>query len=211
MFHKIFNKFIDSAAWTFSLIVRQPVIDAYKTFLGKVQWYAAQRRFKHVGHGARVEAPFFFRNLHNVTIGGNFSARSNFLLETIEEYQGMRFTPMVNIGDNVSFYRDCHVGCINRIEIGDNVLLGSRVYITDHFHGSTDGTDRNLPPVKRSLITKGPVIIGNNVWIGEGVAIMPGVTIGENAIIGANSVVTKDVPRNCVAAGIPAVVIKQWG
>jgi acetyltransferase-like isoleucine patch superfamily enzyme len=65
-----------------------------------------------------------------------------------------------------------------------------------------------LPPMSRPLVSKGAVIIKDNVWIGEGVAIMPGVTIGENSIIATNAVVTKDIPPNCVAAGVPAKVIK---
>jgi len=210
LIHKICYKLIDRAAWVASIVMRQFVIDGSRTFSGKMQWYAARRLFGSVGKGSRIEAPFHIQNARNVTLGVNFSARARFILETIEEYQGERFMPKVIIGDNVSFYYDCHVGCINRIEIGNNVLLGSRVYIADHFHGDTSGKYLDKAPVLRKLVSKGPVIIGNNVWIGEGVAIMPGVTIGENAIIGANSVVTKDVPRNCVAAGIPAVVIKQW-
>jgi len=206
---RIYNKLVDRTAWAASIVIRQFVIDGLRMFAGKVQWHAARRHFKSVGQGSWIEAPFHVQNARNVTLGSNFSARSHFVLESIEEYQGEHFTPRVVIGDNVSFYYDCHVGCINCIEIGNNVLFGSKVYITDHFHGDTSGQDIDRPPVMRTLTSKGPVIIENNVWIGEGVAIMPNVTIGENAIIGANSVVTKNIPRNCVAAGIPAVVIKQ--
>jgi acetyltransferase-like isoleucine patch superfamily enzyme len=67
----------------------------------------------------------------------------------------------------------------------------------------------SIPPSERKLISKGPVIIGDNVWVGEGVAILPNVTIGRNCIIGTNSVVTKSIPENSVAAGIPAKVIKK--
>jgi acetyltransferase-like isoleucine patch superfamily enzyme len=67
----------------------------------------------------------------------------------------------------------------------------------------------NLAPAQRRLISKGPVIIENNVWVGEGVAIMPDITIGENSIIATNAVVTKDVPANCVVGGVPAVIIKK--
>lgn len=53
-----------------------------------------------------------------------------------------------------------------------------------------------------------PITVGDNVFIGYGSIILPGVTIGSNVVIGAGSVVSKDIPDNCVAAGIPARVIK---
>lgn len=51
--------------------------------------------------------------------------------------------------------------------------------------------------------------IGNDVWIGGNCTILPGVTIGNNVVIAAGAVVTKDIPDNCVAGGVPAKVIKQ--
>lgn len=54
-----------------------------------------------------------------------------------------------------------------------------------------------------------PIQIGNDVWIGGSVTIVPGVTIGNNTIIGAGSVVTKNIPSNVIAAGIPCRVIRQ--
>ena len=54
-----------------------------------------------------------------------------------------------------------------------------------------------------------PITIGNNVWSGSHVVINPGVTIGDNAVIGAGSVVTKDIPPNVVAAGVPCRVIRE--
>ena len=89
------------------------------------------------------------------------------------------------------------------------VPIASKVFISDHFYGMIEAQSLSKPPVMRDLFSKGPVHIGKRVWIGEGVCIMPGVTIGENSIIGANSVVTKDVPANTVAAGNPAVIIKN--
>ena len=53
-----------------------------------------------------------------------------------------------------------------------------------------------------------PVTIGNRVWIGGGVNINQGVTIGDNSIVGAGSIVTKDVPSNVIAAGVPCRVIR---
>ncbi|MDB5200730.1 MAG: putative acetyltransferase [Ferruginibacter sp.] len=143
-----------------------------------------------------------------IFIGDNFTALQRLRLEAITNYHHQVFTPQIIIGNNVTFNTDVHIGCINKIVIGDNVLLASRIYISDHSHGEISTEALTLPPNERPLVSKGPVIIGNNAWIGEGVAIMPGVTIGVNAIIGANSVVTKDIPANAVAAGVPAQVLR---
>jgi maltose O-acetyltransferase len=71
-----------------------------------------------------------------------------------------------------------------------------------------------LPIQTLSSITMGgcyahPIVIEDNVWIGAGVHIMGGVTIGRNSVIGAGSVVTKDVPENVIAAGVPCKVIRE--
>ena len=129
-------------------------------------------------------------------------------IEAILEYKEDEFTPSIIIKDNNSFGSDVHIGCIDRIEIGCNCLFASRIYITDHDHGDTSLDSLLLPPAKRKLVSKGPVIIKDNVWVGEGVAILSGVTIGENSIIATNAVVTKDVPANSVVAGIPAKIVK---
>ena len=54
-----------------------------------------------------------------------------------------------------------------------------------------------------------PVTIGNDVWIGGNVTILPGVTVGNNVVVAAGAVVTKNIPDNCVAAGVPARKIKD--
>ena len=118
------------------------------------------------------------------------------------------FHSEIVIGNNVTVAAYCHIGCINKVTIEDEVLIAGKVFISDHFHGMIEAQSLSKPPVMRDLFSKGPVHIGKRVWIGEGVCIMPGVTIGENSIIGANSVVTKDIPANRVAAGVPARVIE---
>lgn len=142
-------------------------------------------------------------------MGERFYASHRFRIEAISDYEGQKFEPHVIIGDNVNFNTDIHIGCIDKIEIGNNCLFASRIYITDHDHGDTSLDSLLLPPAKRRLVSKGPVIIKDNVWVGEGAAILSGVTIGENSIIATNTVVTKDVPANSVVGGIPAKIIKQ--
>lgn len=118
-------------------------------------------------------------------------------------------TPTINIGKRCFFGEFSHITATNKIVIGDNCLTGKHVTITDNSHGETDKYNLEIPPLKRIFVSKGPVIIGNNVWIGDKATILPNVTIGEGCVIAANSVVTKNVPPYSVVAGIPAKVIKQ--
>jgi acetyltransferase-like isoleucine patch superfamily enzyme len=125
-----------------------------------------------------------------------------------DRYGSDSFTPQIIIGNNVSIGGESHITAINRIEIGNNVLTGRKITITDNSHGKSTSHYICISPALRPLFSEGPVIIGDGVWIGDKVTILPNVHIGKNAIIGANAVVTRDIPANCVAGGIPAKVIK---
>ena len=152
--------------------------------------------------------PATLTGLGHVTIGNNFYARKGLRIDAISEFQGSKFSPQIIIGNNVHIEENCHVCCIHKVSIGDNVLIAGRVFITDHFHGSIDADSLKHPPFCRPLFSKGDVVIGKNVWIGENATIVPNVSIGDNSIIGANSVVTKSFPANSVIAGNPAIIIK---
>lgn len=110
------------------------------------------------------------------------------------------FTPEISIGNNVSIGEYVHITAVNRIVIGDGVLTGRRVLITDNSHGDFVKSELEHRPITRPLYSKGEVIIGNNVWIGDKATILPNVHIGEGSIIAANAVVTKDVLEYSVVA-----------
>jgi acetyltransferase-like isoleucine patch superfamily enzyme len=165
-------------------------------------------KLKFRGEKCTLPLQAIIKNPQYISIGKKFSALYNLRLEAWDKYEGQTFTPELTIGEWVSMGTDVHIGCINKITIGNHVLMASRIYISDHAHGDTSPGGFSLPPIKRPLISKGPIIIEDNVWIGEGACIMPNVRIGKNAVIGANAVVTKDVPANAVVGGVPAKVIK---
>lgn len=164
--------------------------------------------FKNIGLEPQIEFPFLVEGASEITIGNNFRCRHHFRLEAIKDYGSQQFSPKIDIGSNVTIETNCHIGAIDRIKIGDGVLIASNVFITDHSHGDSDYKDLLTPPLERKLYSKGPVIIGNNVWIGENVTILSGVAIGDNVIIGAKSLVTKSFQSNCVIGGNPAKIIK---
>lgn len=86
------------------------------------------------------------------------------------------------------------------VKIGDNVSITSDVTILTHDYA----TSVFLHSFYDYLPGRSKVVIGNNVYIGQRAMILRGVTIGDNCIIGAGSIVTKDIPANTVAAGVPA-------
>lgn len=111
---------------------------------------------------------------------------------------------LIHIGNGVDLGDFIHITAINGIEIGAGTLTGRFVTITDNAHGDVSVEQMQIMPLFRPVVSKGPVIIGKNVWIGDKVTILPGITIGDGAIIGSNAVVTHDVPSYCIACGCPA-------
>lgn len=109
----------------------------------------------------------------------------------------------INIGTGTTLNNNSVVCATRSIHIGERCLIGDGVVIVDSdFHDTNPAMRRSSPGPSE------PVRIGNNVWIGSRAMVLKGVSIGENSVIGAKSLVTHDIPPNCIAAGIPAKVIK---
>lgn len=97
-----------------------------------------------------------------------------------------------------------NLSCFQQITIGHDVAISEGVTIRD-------SDDHSMLPARQPRTQ--PIVIGNKVWIGMNATILKGVHIGDGAVIAAGAVVTKDVPANCLAGGVPAKVIKediQW-
>lgn len=129
-----------------------------------------------------------FLNLKNIIIGEKTKIGKNFVITANKENSIIQIGSYCNIGE------DNHITAIGRITIGNGVLTGRRVTISDNNHGSFVIEELIKRPWIRELSSKGDVIISDNVWIGENAVILTGVTIGEGSIIAANAVVTKSIP-----------------
>ena len=116
-------------------------------------------------------------------------------------------------GENFQMNDYVHITAMESVKIGNNVLLASKIYISDCSHGSYSGDENDSYPDSiphdRPLSSK-PVAIEDNVWLGEFVSVLPGVTIGKGSIVGANSVVSKNLPPYVIAVGTPAKPIKKF-
>ena len=135
------------------------------------------------GKGGFIQGPIAFHYGKHTKIGKNFFGNFNLTVQDDAE---------VTIGDNCNF--------------GPNVTIVTPVHPM-------------LPDERRAMLTASgekkhlcyakPVHIGNDCWFGASVTVCPGVTIGDNCVIGAGSVVTRDIPANSFAAGVPCRVIRE--
>jgi len=133
-----------------------------------------------------------------VDVGGKY-------LHNYCEIQARFKDAQITIGENVASNNGLLIICAERIEIGNDCLIGKDVQIMDFdAHGLTPSERRN------SIGKVKPIVIGRNVWIGNNAIILKGTEIGDNSVIGAGAVVTGGkFPSNVVIAGNPAKVVKS--
>ena len=156
-----------------------------------------------------IRKPFDIIGKERVQIGQGFSAGPGVRIEAWINRLGEKYDPHIIIGDNVLLQHRTHITAINTVILGNDVLTGSDVLISDNNHGENRSVlELDKPPRKRKLSSKGNIIIEDNVWIGDKAVILGGVTIGKGSVIGANSVVTKSIPPYSTAVGNPAKVIR---
>lgn len=106
-------------------------------------------KFSECGENLSIGRQFCYHELQNVSIGDNFSAGERLKLRTFSSWRNQKFSPKIVIGNNVSIQTDCHISAINSVEIGNDVLIASFVYISDHSHGYMDERDVLTPHYQR--------------------------------------------------------------
>lgn len=184
-----------------------PIIGrALRSIRDKIYTGYLSRGFAHFGHSVIMWHHYTLRGRQFIKIGNGTIFERDLQLTALQSGDTQ---PHIIIGDHCLFRRGAHITAINSIRIGNNLLTGTNVLITDNAHGNTDYETLKTSPRTRVNIGRGEVNIGDNVWIGNNVCILPGVSIGDGVVIGANSIVTHDIPAYSIAAGIPAKVIKE--
>lgn len=194
-----------------SYIFPQAVLDKWDAI--KLHFFVGykSRQFKHLGEKSTLKPHTIYIGEKYISIGFNSHIGDYGRLTAYSYYPHSQqtFSPEIIIGDNCNIGSQSHITAIHKIVMGNNVLTGPRVLITDNAHGDSTKQTMDIAPIYRPLHSKGPVIIEDNVWIGEGAMIMPNVHIGRGAIIACNSVVTTDIPAYSIVAGSPAKIIKD--
>lgn len=136
-----------------------------------------------LGEGTFFQGPIYFHYGQHTKIGKHFFANFNFTVQ-----------------DDAS------------VTIGDDCNFGPNVTIVTALHPMLPDERKQMLTAKggkKPLCYAKSVHIGNNCWFGASVTVCPGVTIGDNCVIGAGSVVTRDIPPNSLAVGVPCRVIRE--
>jgi acetyltransferase-like isoleucine patch superfamily enzyme len=103
-------------------------------------------------------------------------------------------------GSDITIGRYCSIA-------GDLLVLGGGEHFMDRISTYPFASKFGIPGADTK--TRGPVVIGSDVWIGARVTVLSGVNIGDGAVIGACSLVNRDVPPYAVAAGVPARIVRM--
>lgn len=145
-----------------------------------------------------IRLPFRLRLMGNFEFREGFTSGPSCRIDIFESGH-------LVINEKVQLNDFCHIACADKITIGADVLIASRVFISDHDHTVSElGT---IPA--QSGLTVAPVFIGDRTWIGEGAVILKGVELGVDCVVAANSVVTKSFPSGSIIAGVPGRLIRS--
>lgn len=179
------------------------------------QWSRVRRRaftmllagqFKEFGCGAAITPPLRFYGLNQMSIGAGASIERNCWIQVVNADGDHRSTKLV-IGAHAGIGMGASISTARQVVLGDYVLLGRNVYISDHAHAFENV---ELPIMQQGINNVQPVTIGKHSWLGQNVVVLPGTSIGRHCVIGANAVVKGEIPDFSIAVGAPARVVKRY-
>jgi len=181
-----------------SLLLKIP-----KSIICKIHLLSLRNRLYHLGESTQLPLSTKIEFPQNIYIGDNVSlGRMSWL--AANPLTGLSCSLKIGKGSYIGNF--AHIYATQKIEIGNDVLMADKVYISDNLH-SFDKI--NIAIINQPIKQLKEVYIGDGSWIGENVCII-GASVGKQSVIGANSVVSKDIPDFCVAVGAPAKIIKRY-
>lgn len=133
----------------------------------------------------------------------------------ITPYMEVRYAIWEKLGNKAgkNAYINCNVTLIDDSELKVNVVLGTRTTFSPNvtFITSASPNDSLIKNYRccKDFIKKGTIYVGDDTWIGAGVIILPGIHIGKRCVVGAGSIVTRDIPDDSLAYGVPCKVIRR--
>jgi len=166
-------------------------------------WRVARPWFGRMERGVRIVRPLRIVGARYCELGNNVTVQVGAYVAVLPIHAD---PPALLIGARTMIGNHAHIIVTRRVEFGEAVLTGDRLYVADNRHTYEDP---ECPVLDQGLTQLTDVSIGDGTWIGENVGII-GCRVGRNCVIGANSLVMRDVPDHCVVVGTPARIIKRY-
>ncbi|MDR7208987.1 acyltransferase [Flavobacterium piscis] len=181
------------------------MIRIYNALYRRFWHFYNKRSYKKLGVNTFVKNALIITPKY-ISISDNVFILPNSRIEGITSYEGVSFSPHIQISENCTIQQNLHLTCAENIFIGKNTAIAANVTITDINHPYEN---IDLPIEKHALIVT-PVSIGDDCKIYNNVVILPGTKIGKHCVIGANSVVGGNFTDYCIVVGAPAKIIKRY-
>lgn len=163
-------------------------------------------QYQSFGKNSLVESPDRVIGKKYISIGKNVRILHHIRMEAVDRWGDKRFTPAIQIGDNVSIGQNFHVVATDKLIIGANTTISGNVLITDNNHEYEEiGTHVLEQPLKSEKTE-----VGENCFIGYGAVIQAGTVLGKQCIVGSNAVVRGKFEDYSVLVGVPAKVVKKY-
>lgn len=171
----------------------------------------AGARFAHLGDGALLAFPFGDHlGEEHISIGAGTIVNPLVSLSVGmapgQPLPSGATSPVLRIGARCSIGRGSHVVAHRSVVIGDDVITGPHVYVTDQNHVYADPD----VPIAQQWPAEDPVEIGSGSWLGAGAVVLPGTRLGRNTVLAGGAVVRGTFPDHAVLAGVPAKVVRTW-
>ena len=208
---KLHKQFVKQLVRCISFVYTYEVASTFRRYANVCYNFWIRNFIGNIGNDTRINKPCKLEGggYDNISIGNRTIIQSHCILGCWKKYHKQSFSPSICIGNDCNIGQYTQITACNRVVIGNGLLTGKFVLISDNSHGGLSEEEASIPPNERLLRSKGEIVIGNNVWIGDKATILAGVHIGDNVIVAANAVVTKSVPSYCVVGGVPARIVKQ--
>ena len=164
-------------------------------------------RWRVIKQGGYAAKPLIVTNQRFIHIGRKVKIKKGYRIECYPKFAGIELMPNIVFEDGVIIGNFLTILGGATVQIGKDTILAGNVTLISENHGTDP--EANIPYHAQTLST-GDVIIGEGCWLGQNVCVLPNVTIGKKCIVATSSVVTRNIPDYCIAAGIPAKIIKKY-
>lgn len=173
----------------------------------RCSWDSLVFRWRVIMQGGYAARSLIVINQRFIHVGEKVKIKKGYRIECYPQFAGVQLHPSIIFEDGVIVGDHLTIFGGATVRVGKNSIFAGNVTLISENHGMDPESET---PYHAQPLSTGDVIIGEGCWLGQNVCVLPNVTIGKKCVIATSSVVTHDIPDYCIAAGIPAKIVKRY-